>query len=583
MRFAVALWAVLWVLVAPAAWPQTSDPRSRLLIETPECVVSQNGRADCLARDAQGRFVWQFHDGRRWSAPKHLIGEFAGPASCVVRGPLGLNCFAIRRDGTLWHLAMNGGRWRQWRPLGGRLAIGRPSCIAPARNQIACYARSASGSLAVKAWLGDSTWQAWREIGGELAGDPSCLRLTFERTACVWRRADRRLSGWFPAEVGPGSAILTLPNAFGTQSCAALDGDSVTCLSGGGDGPAIEWRGRAVLGGVGIDGIRPSPKGLAATPICRSRSGRTICSFSTSAGISGMIEATPQGWSSPVANGLIDVAAAGPCFVFDVARKSCFAITAKGALRAAFGEIGAPGADVFASAAPQIIEKPTAPEPVSAPAMTTPVTAQAPITTVSVREPIGAWRVFEPRTGLYCQITFFDAPAQPYRSLTRDKDCDAMTSLRGVDRWSQSDDGLFLRDKRGRVYFRFFEAGPTALRARWRRNDFIMLARDLRAFVPQPAPTPPAAAVTQTPGLAGLWRVRGPGRQNCQIRLSIDPDTAATRAEAQGCKGVLARADGWSFRRGALVIERRGEPVARFVEGRGAVWRGRRGLTMVKQ
>jgi hypothetical protein len=591
-RFAVVFLALFWVLAARAAWPQQSAAVApRLSQESPECAITQNGRADCLVRDQSGRFVWQFHDGRRWSRPQPLPGEFAGPASCVVRGPLGLNCFAIRRDGTLWHLAMNGGRWRQWRPLGGRLALGRPSCVAPSRNQIVCHARSLSGTLAIKSWLGDTVWQEWREAGGALSSDPSCLRLTSDRIACFWRRPDGRLSGLFPAETGPGSAVLTLPRLFGAPECASLGGDTLTCLSR----DQGEWRGDAVLGGVGADGFRTGVAGLASDPVCASRAGRAICAFVAPDGGLASVGANARGWSPPESAGLPGVAAAGPCVVFDAFRVACFAVTASGELKAAFREKrGAPLTDTVA-AVPEIIEKPVFPAaPAAAAALAPPATPPsaivAPISTVSVREPLGSWRVFEPRTGLHCEIKLFDAPAQPYRSLTRDADCSGMQSLRGVDRWSQSEGAIFLRDRRGRVYFRFVEAGPTALRARWRRRDFVMMARDLRAFAADPRPAaqatePPAAA---SPGLAGVWRVRGPGRQSCTIQLSIDAASAATRAAPQGCQGRLAQADGWSFRRGALVLERGGAPLARFVEGRGVTWfgrfeGGRQNLRMVKQ
>lgn len=589
-----SLFSLMWAIAAHLTWAQAADAPLPFAREPPECVATQNGRADCLARDRAGRFIWQYHDGRKWSQAQMVPGEFSGPAACVVRGPLGLNCFAIRRDGSLWHLTMNGGRWRQWRPLGGRLALGRPSCVAPARNQIVCHARSKAGTLAVKSWLGDSTWQEWRDAGGELGSDPSCVRLNHERVACTWRRPDGRLSGLLPAEAGPGAAILTLPVAFGDPSCVPLDGDRVSCIGTGAPGPAIEWRGRAVLGGAGMDGVRPGPRGLTGKPICRTRAGRTFCAYIAGSGVTALIEATAQGWSAPAATGVAGAVVAGPCLVFDSVRTACFGITGEGELRASFRETRGPGAETAVSAVPQLLEKPAAP-PVPPPdpvaAVSKPAAAPAPVATVSVREPLGVWRVFEPRTGLHCQVTLFDAPAQPYRSLTRDADCAAMTSLQGVDRWSQNGDGIFFRDRRGRVYFRFLEAGPTALRARWRRNDFIMMARDLRAFAAEPKTAEPIAALAQaqaSPGLAGVWRVRGPGRQSCEIRLSVDPSTGATRAAPQGCQGMLAKADGWSVRRGALVLERGGVPLARFVEGRGVAWvgrfeGGRRTLRMVKQ
>jgi hypothetical protein len=278
---------------------------------------------------------------------------------------------------------------------------------------------------------------------------------------------------------------------------------------------------------------------------------------------------------------------------FDASRLACFAINRHGALRVAFRETrGSALADIGLPAmTPQIIEKPA--PPVAPPPAPGPAMAAAAIAPVSIREPLGAWHVFEPRTGLHCQITLFDAPAQPFRSLTRDGDCGAMASMQRVDRWSQDGDGIFLRDRRGRVFFRFGEAGPTALRAKWRRSDFIMMARDLRAFAVQTpvaaqAPETPPAASPVRPGLTGTWRLRGPGRQSCFVRLSVDPASAATIAQPDGCQGTLAKVNGWSFRRGALVLERGGAPLARFVEGRGVTWFGRfeggpRTLRMVKQ
>ena len=600
MRFAVVL-LILQTLFAGGAVAQPKIA-AKLSLEIPECAVTQNARVDCLTRDATGTFVWSFHDGRRWSRPVRLAGRFAGPASCVVRGPLGLNCFAIRQDGTLWHSAMNGGVWRPWRPLGGRLAKGRPSCVAPARNQIVCHARSSGGTLAIKAWLGDATWQEWRDAGGSLSSDPSCVRVGFDRVACFWRRPDGLFSGLYPAEVGPGAAILTLPHKTNAPACAAPGGASALCLSVAAGGKVLEWRGEAILGRAGVDGfaVRDIP---AAGPVsCTARAGRTFCAIMTPGGALSVVEATPKGWSPAVDLAGPGVAHSGRCFVFDEARLACTILTAAGDLRAVFRELGqAPGSGAgLAQIGPALFEKPeppaapaapVPPQPPTPPVAASQVSVSPPpaIATVSVNEPLGIWRVFEPKSGLHCGVTFFDAPAQPYRSLTRDADCSAMESMRGVARWSQTSNGIFLRDRRGRVLFRFFDAGPTALRAKWRRSDFIMLARDLRAFAAPPAQNVrPPDTVSNDPGLVGTWRLRGPGRQSCRIRLRIDADTAATRATTEGCAGPLADTDGWSVRRGALVLERGGTPVARFVEGRGVTWfgrleGGRSGLRMVKQ
>lgn len=608
-------WVLLLAIICvPWALPALAQTQTLSLArERPECVSFTNGRLDCLARDRKGHFVWTVHDGRKWSQPRLLLGRFSGPASCVVRGPFGLNCFAIGADGTLWHIAMNGGQWRGWRPLGGRLAISRPSCVAPARNQILCFAKAQSGELTLKAWYGDETWQEWRGLGGQISGDPSCVRLSFERAACFWRRRDGLFSGYFPSGAGPGGAILTLPRDVAQPSCASLGGDQALCFAVARGGQLFEWRGDAVLGGVGLDGAAMRPFAGAKDPFCASRSSRVICTYLGATGGLFAVEATPDGLTAPVL--VANRALFGRCAVFDTARLACTYLTPEGALQVAFREDQGKGlTGPMAAILPVIAEKPAIPAtlPTATPTMAlgpepSPATALAPLATVSAKEPLGAWRVFEPRTGLYCQITLFDAPARPYRSLTREPDCDRLQSLRGVSRWSAEKDGIYLRDARGRVFFRFSEAGPTALRARWRRNDLVMMARDLKAFAiaaPPGAPSSPGqapamsvahanVAQSSSGSVVGVWRLRMPGRRPCVVRLTIDADSAETRTRVEGCSGAFASVDGWSVRRGALVLERGGVPVARFVEGRGVVWRGqyegrrpdgrRGGLIMVKQ
>jgi hypothetical protein len=450
--------------------------------------------------------------------------------------------------------------------------------------------------LAIKAWLGDAAWQEWRVVGGALAGDPSCVRLGFDRTACFWRRKDGQLSGLIPAEAGPGAAIVTLPRKTGQPACTALGGQTVSCLSRTEGAKTLDWRGGAVLGGFGIDGFSVRDAGMASDPVCAARADRTFCVYMTASGDLSLIEANAQGWTDPAILAGPGAAHAARCFAFDQVRMACAVLTPKGELRAVFREYkGAPGTGLSPSVSgPVLSEKPEPPAP--RPATVAVPQVPASIATVSTTEPLGAWRVFEPRSGLYCQIELFDAPAQPYRSLTRDADCAAMTSLRGVDRWSQSPGGILLRDRRGRVLFRFVEAGPTALRARWRRNDFVMMARDLRAFAGAPPQGAPSTIATRgeadkasaPSGHVGTWRIRGAGRRACLVRLTVDPETAATRARPEGCQGPIATADGWSVRRGALVLERGGVPLARFAEGRGVTWYGRfeggrGGLRMVKQ
>ena len=169
----------------------------------------------------------------------------------------------------------------------------------------------------------------------------------------------------------------------------------------------------------------------------------------------------------------------------------------------------------------------------------------------------------------------------------------ALQSIQGVDRWSSDPSVLKLRDERGRVFFRFVEAGPTALRAKWRRSELVMLARDPNVFQKQPRPevaiTPGPNVATSSRGFVGVWRVNGPRGRSCVLRLTIDPDSAATRAKTSGCWDALERVYGWSITNGTLNLSTEsGALVARFSYVRGHLWRGkmqgnRRELTITQE
>jgi hypothetical protein len=556
--------------------------------ETPECFNTALGRVDCVARDRVGRLVWTTLSRGAWSKPAVLTGRMAGPPSCVVRGPGGMNCFAVRPDGAMAHVAMNGGRWRQASALGGDLAASRPACVAPARDQIVCYVRTQRQTLAMKAWLGDSIWQPWRDLGGNVFSDPSCVRLGFGRAGCFWLRGDGLLSGWLPADKGPGGAVLTMPRSFGEPSCTAVSGDNVICATRDGQGHLVEWRGSATLGRAGRDGFRGSTIELGSALACSASRGRTICAAAFPA--QGQVKtwtAAGPGWRE--ASVALPDAIAARCVALDTLRDMCVAVTRTGDLRAAIpgAPVELPPAEIAAAApAPPVV--PLSPVAPAAPAVVAAVVvplaaAPAAIAPVSTQEPAGPWHVFEPRTGLHCEITLFDAPARPYRSLGRTAACARLASLQGVDRWSAERGGIFLRDRRGRVFFRFFAAGPTALRAQWRRRDMIMMARDPRAFQGKPAgsaasPAPDVSAdvprQTTLRDAVGAWQLTTGGTRACTLRLAIDPDTATGRARTQGCRGGLALIDSWSLDEGILTLSGDGRTYVRL-SPKGGDWQGR--------
>src|SRR6185312_3354781 len=121
---------------------------------------------------------WIAYTQGKWSAAQDLGGDLSVSVSCVVRGPGGINCFAPTAKGVLAEIHLNGTKWSSWASLGGELAIGHASCLALSRDHITCLARGRRGQLMARSWDGGSAWKEWRDLGGTLSGDPSCVVLS---------------------------------------------------------------------------------------------------------------------------------------------------------------------------------------------------------------------------------------------------------------------------------------------------------------------------------------------------------------------------------------------------------------------
>jgi hypothetical protein len=106
------------------------------------------------------------------------------------------------------------------------------SCIALDASHISCYARSPSGTLMLKEWSGGQTWNAWKNVGGSIAGDPSCARAADDAVACVMRAGDGTMSAYVsrPA-IGQGEWTSLGVRMRGKPSCATLQTGDVACLA----------------------------------------------------------------------------------------------------------------------------------------------------------------------------------------------------------------------------------------------------------------------------------------------------------------------------------------------------------------
>jgi hypothetical protein len=586
--FALSLAAAFVLAIAARAEPLASG----IATERPECVTTAAGRADCLARNRYGQAVWTTYNNAAWSRPVILDASLAGPVSCVVRGPLGLNCFAVSTTGALHHIAFNGGRWGRWRSLGGELQAARVSCFAPQRDRISCLAVSKTGGLMLKSWLGDAVWQEWRQLSAGVTSRPSCVPFALDRMACYWRGTTGRLAGWASDPRGPGGFGFTTPLDIANRpACVPIGADRALCAALGlrpaGRPPqAVLWRSEP--GGAGPGAVQ-SPDGLALAqePHCAASIHGPLCFAATADGLAIAQPARDAVWEN-VPAGTHGLPA---CALLGDGKTACMIVDARGHLwphTPSQSEALPPQTSAAASAAPPppqslaaLPAPPVPPVPASAVPQPLPLppAAPPPIATVSAAEPLGTWHVFEASTGRQCAITLFDAPAQPYRKAVLGPGCDALASLRNVDRWNAERGGIYLRDRRGRVFFRFFEAGPTALRAKWRRTDFVMLARDANAFSGRKPPlAQPGSAEPETggsfAGFAGVWRAQGRG-VDCVIRLTVDPDSAQTLARPEGCGGALQAVQGWRIAGGVLTLTGpSGGAAARFSPVRGGAWRG---------
>ena len=269
-----ALSAALFLSSTVRAWDEIHTGTAR---EAPDCVSWAPGRIDCLSRTAGGRLSWVFLESGKWSAPRDLGGALAAAPSCIVRGPGGLNCFATSAKGVLATINLNGAAWSKWSSLGGDLIPSRVSCVALARDRMACFARGRHGQLMTRKWSGGKTWDPWRDLGGALSADPDCLQVNSVGAACFGRAASGELIAFLPDATGQSGGWTPLGGSIeGRPSCLRLKSGEAACVAKGRSGRLQMWRGMPIY--AANAGITSSSDDVTTEePSCALEGSELVC------------------------------------------------------------------------------------------------------------------------------------------------------------------------------------------------------------------------------------------------------------------------------------------------------------------
>jgi hypothetical protein len=276
-RIAFALLALTLAVASSAtvrAWDEIHPAVAR---EASECVSWAPGRLDCFTRTPSGSLSWVFRQNGTWSKQYNLGGALAAAPSCIVRGPSGLNCFATSAKGVLATLHLNGNAWSKWSSLGGDLIPARVSCVALARDRMACFARGRQGQLMMRRWMGGKTWDPWRDLGGSLSADPECLHANGDGAACFGRAVNGELVAYLPDPAGKSGGWASLGGRIeGRPSCVRLRSGDAACVAKSRSGRLYIWRGMPLH--AQIAGITTSSDAVTTEePSCTLSDGDLIC------------------------------------------------------------------------------------------------------------------------------------------------------------------------------------------------------------------------------------------------------------------------------------------------------------------
>lgn len=145
-------------------------------VPTGTATTSDNAR---VARE-KAEYIANFRLGdpepppQSWRPWVGLGGGLASFPECEPTGTgTGIACWARSASGTLvWNRSADGNAWSGWTDLGGSVA-GAPDCLVRG-GRIDCFATTAANRLAQRTYDG-SAWGAWADRGGAVVAQPSCV------------------------------------------------------------------------------------------------------------------------------------------------------------------------------------------------------------------------------------------------------------------------------------------------------------------------------------------------------------------------------------------------------------------------
>lgn len=512
-----ALTAVVGFAPAARAWDQFHASAAK---EAPECVSWTAERVDCLARSSSGRLSWSYSLDGKWSTPRDLGGALAGPPSCVVRGPRGINCFVVSAKGMLATIALNGAAWGKWGSLGGQLLPSRASCVGLGRDRISCFARGRRGELVQRTWSGGKTWDAWRNLGGALTTDPECIVAGGARAACFGRSSSGELVAFLPDTSGRSGGWTTLGARIeGKPSCVRLRSGESACVAQGLSGRLQIWRGMAGYGaGAGI--ATSSDDVTVDEPGCALQ-GRALVCFTRTAQRQ-LVRRTVGAGADTSRDGILasPAVAAVQCLSLGNDGLGCVVADASGRLHFASG---------------QALEAGTIAEP----------------STAADEEAGGAWFLTNLHTGAMCRAHLSGEGAKRLRLGPR---CRLLGLPGSPSQWDQAESTLLFLDGDGQAVLRFHSTQT----GRWispRRAEAFLLSREPPEGLNETStPSPPPSTDDGVGGapdmameMAGPWRVFADGRGFvCTLQLTEEPERKGLAALFDdACRAVFPPVAYW--------------------------------------
>ncbi len=556
-RIAFALLVLMLALVysgAAQAWDEIHPGVAR---EASECVSWAPGRIDCFTRTASGSLSWVFRQNGQWSTQYDLGGTLAAAPSCLVRGPGGLHCFATSAKGVMATIHLNGNAWSKWSSLGGDLIPSRVSCVALARDRMACFARGRQGQLMMRRWMGGKSWDPWRNLGGSFSADPDCLHANGDGAACFGRAADGELVAYLPDPAGKSGGWTSLGGRVeGKPSCVRLRSGDAACVAKSRSGRLYMWRGMPLL--AQIAGITTSSDAVTTQePSCTLLAGDLICflrdaqrrlvrrSLGTGADTSrdGILESPP------------------------VSAVSCLAIAADQIGCALTG-----GDQKLQFASGPKLEAGSAEDPATA----------------ADQEAQGIWYLSNLQTGRACRVELLPDLAYGAKRLRIRPACNRVGLPARPAQWDQDENELMFLAADGRSLVRFHSTRA----GRWispRRDQAFLLTRE------PPEQTGEASTLADTPtaqpglraAIIGPWRVFADGAGFvCTIKLTeFRAGTGYAAHLDQACGTHISGVRYWNESGSGLVFVGSGEMVlARFEPLAPGKWRAQNlgGLTLMR-